>query len=248
MADDLNANATPVPAATATPPAAPVADKPKSKDRALPLAKKARKRMAKMLAGAQKHGMIQYFVGPLAIANVQKTLSDFDAAVTGTTVAAKGKQVTASDATRLTRQAEDVIAAIHDYADVFYGYGTEGRSLFWASIGTRNDVEAELAACIAGVTYDRTDRKGADGKVIKANKWIPANAETDLTALTQLQGDLHTAVTLAAAGHDDRETVANRRAALGEQVRQLVAPSEKLLRRLNKKTPELLPDFGIARR
>ena len=248
MADDRAPTATPLSTDAATPPAAAVADKPKSKDHTLALAKKARKRMTKMLAGAQKHGMLQYFVGPLAIATVQETLSDFDAAVTGTSVAAKGKQVTASDASRLTKQAEDIVAAIHDFADVFYAYGTEGRALFWASIGSRNDVQAELAACIAGVTYDRTDRKGADGKLIKANKWIPASAETELTALAQLQTDLHTAVTLAAAGHDDRQTAANRRAALGAQVRHLVAPSEKLLRRLNKKTPELLPDYGIARR
>ncbi len=214
---------------------------------ALQASKRAAGRLNKLLAGAKKWKQDAFLKGPLSFSTLTALGADFADACTAADQSLVGRKNAGADATALLLHADGIVAAVQDYADVFYAYGTTGRSLFYA-VGGKASTADELDACIRGVEADRTAGKDAAGKVVPAPHLIPVVPETDLPMLKKLVTQVRAGLAAATLETDGRTAMTTRRDALGQQIRRATPLVEKLVRRLNKETPARLADFGVKPR
>ncbi len=215
--------------------------------RTLPAAKRAARRLKKLLDGVKKWKQEPLFKGPLAWAPLNQLLVDFDATCASADKSLLGRKNASADATVILRRGQAVVDEVQGFADLYYDYGTAGRSLFFA-VGGKTSVADELDACLEGLKADRTDTKDAAGKKVDAPHLIPLTPDTDLATVQKLAVDVRAAQTLAAQEVEGRTALTTKRETLGEQVHKVTPRVEALVRRLNKDTPARMADYGVKPR
>jgi hypothetical protein len=214
-------------------------DSPKKKPRRNTTAaqRRARDRLGKILAGAIALHKQNVLRGPIAFDYLHGLIEQFDSLVDGAlqsgTDTALGGEVLAT----LTGEARAVVDAVQEYAEVYYPHGTEGRAAFFVPGGGQKALDDELAACNAGLKRD------AAGDHLLAD--LPG---TDLAANAQLLIDLRQAQK-AVDSHDTLlENTRDTRARVGETIRKILVPVEKLVRRIHKGDAVALLKYGMKPR